>query len=351
MRSKILLLLFIILFTCNATYAEEPMRLDVPNFVQHYQPWKDQQYGFGNRTIEYAGCALTSLSMLFKYYGVDTNPEDMNNWLKNNNGYVAKESISWSKAVERSAGKIQYIGTKDFNGKADLTLIKAEIDKGFPVMARMRYQGTNHYVLICGYSGDTFYINDPWTEDSSKTINEGYEPFNNPSESIKGIVMFKASGIMPPKVPVVKVGVSKFEKGIVDDFLPDVKFKEISLTIGDPMMVCGGERKPIDADGKTAPLIIDGRTYLPVRAILEEMGGTVEWEGRAKKIEILIGRRTIEMWVDKRQAFINGYPFPLETGPKIVNSKTMLPIRPIIEKLGCSIEWDAATRTVTIKSR
>ncbi|HEX9061689.1 MAG TPA: stalk domain-containing protein [Clostridia bacterium] len=341
----------ILILSLNITFqsfsASAPMRLNVPTFVQHFEPWKDQKYGFGNRTIEYAGCALTSLSMLLKFYGVDTNPADLNQWLKNNGGFAGSESISWSKAAQYGSS-IQYIGMFNYTGDANLQQIKNEIDNGYPVIAKMSYQGTYHYVLICGYNDNTFYINDPWTEDSSKTINEGYEPYNNPARSIKGIVVLRSAKATPPKVPVVKVAVSKFEKPVYDNFLPDIKFKDIELVVGDPKMKVGSEEMNID-DAATAPVIINGRTYLPVRAVVEAMGGEVKWENAARKIEIIIGKRTIEMWVDKRQAFINGFPFPLDTQPLIINSKTLLPIRPIIEKLNCKIEWNPDEKKVTIR--
>ena len=54
----------------------------------------------------------------------------------------------------------------------------------------------------------------------------------------------------------------------------------ITLQIGNPVMTVNNEGKPIDENG-TAPVIINSRTLLPVRAVVEEMGGTVTWEADA----------------------------------------------------------------------
>lgn len=350
---KVIAVILILSMLCTLapiTQANEPMRLDVPTFVQHFEPWKDQQYGFGSRTIEYAGCALTCLAMVLKYYGINTDPGELNTWLKNNGGYSGTESINWSKVSQKSNGTVYCKGSAIIYGSQDLWRINTEIDNGNPVIARMNYQGTSHYVVICGYNGNQYYINDPWTENSSKTINEGYEPKNNPGAAIQEIITFGSSNKTHPKVPVVPVAVSKFSEPIKDDYLPVVSFGDISLTINDPYMTVSGQKKLIDPEGRTAPIIINNRTFLPVRAIIEAMGGTVTWEGKAKKVEIVIAKRTIEMWVNKRQAFINGYPFTLEVAPCIVNSRVMLPIRPIIEKLNCKISWNPSTKTVYITS-
>lgn len=347
----IMTLLFLVsIVIIHTTMASSlPLRLDVPTFVQHYEPWKDQQYGFGNRTIEYAGCALTSLSMLLKYNDIDTDPEDLNNWLKQNNGFEGKESIRWSRVNQKSNGKLTYVQSTNFNGIADIRKIKLEIDSGNPVIAKMNYKNTNHFVLICGYEDNTFFINDPWTEDSSKTINLGYEPYNSPEKSIKGIVLFRSNNANKTFVPVVKVASSKFSQPIKDDFLPVVSFPEITLTIDNPYMKIGNKQKEIDPNLGTTPIIIKNRTFLPIRAIVEAMGGTISWDGSTKKVEIDIAKRTIEMWVDKRQAFINGYPFTLESPPVIKNGRSLLPLRVIIEKLHGSISWDAETKSVSIK--
>lgn len=58
----LLLIAFIIAVTPPVcAYADEPMRLDVPNFRQIWKPWGQENLGFGDRLIENAECALTSI--------------------------------------------------------------------------------------------------------------------------------------------------------------------------------------------------------------------------------------------------------------------------------------------------
>ena len=55
----------------------------------------------------------------------------------------------------------------------------------------------------------------------------------------------------------------------------------IILKIGSPDMTVNGKDMPIDEQG-TAPVIVNDRTLLPVRAVVEQMGGTADWDGEAR---------------------------------------------------------------------
>ena len=61
--------------------------------------------------------------------------------------------------------------------------------------------------------------------------------------------------------------------------------KTITLTIGDPNMTVDGVEKSIDNEG-TVPIIENDRTMLPLRAVLEELGATVEWDGETRTVTI-----------------------------------------------------------------
>ena len=326
--------------------AEGPMRLDVPFFRQIWEPWGKQNLGFSNDVIENNGCALTSLAMVFKYYGVDTDPGRLNDWLKENNGYMGTSSIMWSKAVELSGGNIKYLGMENYQGTADIEKINWMLDSGCPVIARMNYKGTNHYVVISGRSDFTYYINDPWYENPARTINESYEPYNYPAASIKGIVLLTSDNPRPPRVPVTRVE-SIFKEGSYALVHP-MKNPEILLQIGNAYMTVNGVKKEIDPGRGTKPILYKDRTLLPIRAVMEEMGGKLTWDDKNQKITIEVQGRTVELWIGKRTAFVNGWEFVLDAEPQMVNDRTMIPLRFITEKLGCKIAWDEATSKITI---
>lgn len=121
----------------------------------------------------------------------------------------------------------------------------------------------------------------------------------------------------------------------------------LTMQIGNPSMTVNGIEKPIDAEG-SAPVIIDNRTLLPVRAVVEEMGGTVAWDDSTKTVTLNYQSDEIKLVIDSLTATLNGGAQTLDVAPRIINDRTMLPIRFIAESFKFSVAWDDTTKTVTI---
>ena len=131
------------------------------------------------------------------------------------------------------------------------------------------------------------------------------------------------------------------------------KIITIILQIGNPYMTVNGVSQEIDPGRGTKPIIKNARTIIPIRAIVEALGGTVEWDGTAKKVTITLKNTTIELWIGKSQAKVNVVLKWIDdtnhkVAPEIINSRTMLPLRFVTENLGCEVDWDSTTKTVTI---
>ena len=60
----------------------------------------------------------------------------------------------------------------------------------------------------------------------------------------------------------------------------------IQLSIDNPVMTRNGIQKDIDTGFGTAPVIKEGRTFLPIRALITEMGGDISWDSTESKITI-----------------------------------------------------------------
>jgi hypothetical protein len=123
----------------------------------------------------------------------------------------------------------------------------------------------------------------------------------------------------------------------------------IVLQIGKPNFTVNGETRYLDSP----PVIKNGRTLLPIRAIVEALGGTIEWIPTTKSITIRLGSTYIGMQIGNSTAVVNGYVMKIDPDnpkvvPEIINSRTMLPLRFVTEKLGCDVQWDGTTKTITI---
>lgn len=131
--------------------------------------------------------------------------------------------------------------------------------------------------------------------------------------------------------------------------LPGLKLETV-LQIGSPNMVINGAVQEIDPGKGTAPVIVEGRTLLPVRAIIEAMEGTVAWDGTERKVTVACNGRTVELWIGSLNTRVNGESKLTDVAPQIINDRTMLPLRFISENLGLDVEWNAETRSVTVKT-
>ncbi len=123
--------------------------------------------------------------------------------------------------------------------------------------------------------------------------------------------------------------------------------KEIILQIDNPMMKVNGEEKNIDEEG-TTPVIVDGSTLLPVRAIVEEIGGEVNWNAETKEVTLTHEDQEIVLKIDSTEGFLNGEPQVLDTAPAIINGRTMLPIRFVAQSFGFNVDWNKETKEITI---
>jgi hypothetical protein len=126
----------------------------------------------------------------------------------------------------------------------------------------------------------------------------------------------------------------------------------ITLTIGNPMIIVNGTPRAIDASGAT-PVIIAGRTLLPIRAVVEAIGGTIAWNAATRTVTIAAGAVTMSLTIGNRMATVGGATLPIDPQnatvvPLIVGGRTMLPVRFVGEQLGGTVEWNAATRTATL---
>jgi len=123
----------------------------------------------------------------------------------------------------------------------------------------------------------------------------------------------------------------------------------LKLQIGNKTMWVNDNEIEIDVP----PQIVEGRTLLPIRWAAEPLGAEVGWDGDEKKVTVTLKDTTIELWIGKSIAKVNGVNTPIDPDnpkvvPMIINGRTMLPVRFVAENLGCQVDWDQDTKTVTI---
>ncbi|MHB8107234.1 MAG: stalk domain-containing protein [Candidatus Cryosericum sp.] len=105
-----------------------------------------------------------------------------------------------------------------------------------------------------------------------------------------------------------------------------------------------------------APIIRNSRAFLPVRAIAEATGSSVSWDARTRKVTVKRKDRTVELWIGKNIARVNGTAKNIDADdyrvvPIIMNARTLLPLRFVAESVGLDVHWSDAARMVTITWR
>ncbi|MCG0276246.1 MAG: glycosyl hydrolase family 18 protein [Thermosediminibacteraceae bacterium] len=106
----------------------------------------------------------------------------------------------------------------------------------------------------------------------------------------------------------------------------------------------------LSLDFDVPPFIKEGRTMVPFRAISEALNVPVAWNEKTRTVTASDGNTNIRLRIGDRTAYRNNTPVMLDVPPMIVNSRTFIPVRFFSEAFGCNVEWDGASYTVRITS-
>lgn len=122
----------------------------------------------------------------------------------------------------------------------------------------------------------------------------------------------------------------------------------LTMQIGNPVMTVNGAEAEIDPGRGTAPVVQNDRTLVPIRAIIEAMGGTVNWDEETQTVLLEYNSDVITLNIGNTAAYLNETMNTLDVAPATINDRTMLPIRFIAESFRFNVNWAEETQTVTI---
>lgn len=95
---------------------------------------------------------------------------------------------------------------------------------------------------------------------------------------------------------------------------------------------------------------IDGRTMLPMRQIVQELGCEVTWNQEKQQAYVVNEEYALVFEIDKATGYKNGKEFKMDVPPMNINDRTMLPVRALANALDLKITWDDPSRTVSIST-
>ena len=115
----------------------------------------------------------------------------------------------------------------------------------------------------------------------------------------------------------------------------------LTFHINSPTYLVGEAARLMD----TVPVIVESRTFLPIRYVVEALGAVITWSTPDQKVTIVFGEKTIELWIGNNSATVNGDYVYIDPGnPNVVPfiqdpGRTMMPLRFVAETLGCKVDW------------
>ena len=96
------------------------------------------------------------------------------------------------------------------------------------------------------------------------------------------------------------------------------------------------------------PQIIHERTMVPMRAIFEVLGADVDWNSDTQTVTATRGSDKILLTIGSDVMTVNNSPKTLDSAPVMADGRTLVPVRAISEAFGNSVAWDSSTQTVNI---
>jgi hypothetical protein len=136
------------------------VELAVPSFHQAESKWRDDPLGGvpENGTLGGEGCAVAAAAMVFKFYGIDVDPQQLNWFLTAADGYTERGWLYWDRAAWFAPDRVRHV----YEDLPSYQLIDSNLSRGNPVIVRVRLEsGITHFVVIAGKDGFDYLIADP----------------------------------------------------------------------------------------------------------------------------------------------------------------------------------------------
>ncbi len=119
---------------------------------------------------------------------------------------------------------------------------------------------------------------------------------------------------------------------------------------------CGSDGIRVYLNGKKVefdqePVILEGRTLVPVRAVVEAMGGGAEWDDESKTAALRFEKHEIKLTAGSTTASLDGETKTLDKAPEIIGERMLIPIRFVAEGFGFNVYWDTEIKSVFIEGK
>ncbi len=98
------------------------------------------------------------------------------------------------------------------------------------------------------------------------------------------------------------------------------------------------------------PIVFNDYSVVPARDVFEKMGAKVDWSPVNQKVTVVYDGTKIELYINNKVVKKNGVKETMPIPPKLINGKTMIPVRYVAESLGFDVNFDSKTDTIIINT-
>jgi len=89
-----------------------------------------------------------------------------------------------------------------------------------------------------------------------------------------------------------------------------------------------------------SPILVNNRVLVPMRAICETLGAVVTWNGSSQTVTVMGGGNTVILQIGSDSMTVNNKAVKLYTPARLLNNRTLVPVRAVSEGLGAVVDWD-----------
>jgi hypothetical protein len=166
-------------------YFSRRLELPVPSLRQGDEHWRGDAIGGvpENGTLGSAGCAIASTAMVFRAYGIDVDPQQLNWFLTGVGGYTEQGWLYWDRAAWWAPNRVRHI----YEDLPSYHLIDSNLARGNPVIVRVRFEnGITHFVVVAGKDGFDYLVRDPGAGAA-----KGYYPLRELGSDIEALRFYE----------------------------------------------------------------------------------------------------------------------------------------------------------------
>ena len=161
-------------------------------------------------------------------------------------------------------------------------------------------------------------------------------------------VKVRVDGSSSDDVVKIKVGINE-ETVSSPEYIKVVKEYALEsiktvFTVGQTAYTVNGVEKA----AASAPYVKNGRTMLPIRAVAESLGLTVQWNGSTKTASFSDATKVAAVVIGAEVMYVNGTPIPLAAKAELMNGTTFVELRSLATAFGVQIDWDAAAKQAIV---